>query len=83
MPYHEENFTELTETEVESYIVHDLSYGPSCYLWDYLRRSGANGFFLPLSGGADSASTALIVYNMCEVAFKSIESDDSILPTLR
>jgi NAD+ synthase (glutamine-hydrolysing) len=24
--------------------------GPACWLWDYLRRSGATGFFLPLSG---------------------------------
>jgi NAD+ synthase (glutamine-hydrolysing) len=28
--------------------------GPACWLWDYLRRSGAAGFFLPLSGtGSD------------------------------
>lgn len=33
-----------------------LSSGPACWLWDYLRRSGASGFFIPLSGGADSAS---------------------------
>jgi NAD+ synthase (glutamine-hydrolysing) len=24
--------------------------GPACWLWDWLRRSGAAGFFLPLSG---------------------------------
>jgi NAD+ synthase (glutamine-hydrolysing) len=24
--------------------------GPACWLWDFLRRSGAAGFFLPLSG---------------------------------
>lgn len=24
--------------------------GPACWLWDYLRRLGAAGFFLPLSG---------------------------------
>ena len=24
--------------------------GPACWLWDYLRRSGGSGFFLPLSG---------------------------------
>lgn len=68
---------------MSEYIVHDISYGPSCYLWDYLRRSGASGFFLPLSGGADSASTALIVYNMCEVAFNSINTDPTILKSLR
>jgi hypothetical protein len=34
--------------------------GPACWLWDYLRRSGASGFMLPLSGGADSSSVAAI-----------------------
>jgi NAD+ synthase (glutamine-hydrolysing) len=38
--------------------------GPACWLWDYLRRSGAAGFLLPLSGGADSSSVAAIVAAM-------------------
>lgn len=38
---------------------------------------------MPLSGGADSASTALIVYNMCNVAFNSMQKDPSILLGLR
>lgn len=29
----------------------EIASGPACWLWDYLRRSGCNGFFLPLSGG--------------------------------
>lgn len=29
----------------------EISLGPACWLWDYLRRSGMSGFFLPLSGG--------------------------------
>lgn len=37
------------------------SLGPPCWLWDYLRRSGLAGFFLPLSGGLDSASVACLV----------------------
>jgi NAD+ synthase (glutamine-hydrolysing) len=39
----------------------EIGRGPACWLWDFLRRSGAGGFFLPLSGGADSAATAAIV----------------------
>lgn len=46
-------------------------YGPACWLWDYLRRSGASGFLLPLSGGADSSSTAAIVGCMCQVHTKN------------
>lgn len=38
----------------------------SSYLWDYIRKSGASGIFLALSGGADSGITALIVHFMSE-----------------
>lgn len=31
---------------------------------DFLRRSGASGYFLPLSGGADSSAVAAIVHTM-------------------
>ena len=50
----------------------EIRYGPACWLWDYLRRSNQGGFFLPLSGGIDSCSTALIVYSMCEMVFEKI-----------
>jgi len=37
-------------------------------LWDYLRKSRANGFVLSLSGGADSAACALLVRLACHWA---------------
>ncbi|RKP05405.1 hypothetical protein THASP1DRAFT_35345 [Thamnocephalis sphaerospora] len=43
----------------------EISMGPALWLWDYLRRCGMRGFFLPLSGGLDSGSVACIVYSMC------------------
>jgi len=46
--------------------------GPALWMWDYLRRSGARGFFLPLSGGADSASVAALVASMSQMIFQSI-----------
>jgi NAD+ synthase (glutamine-hydrolysing) len=46
----------------------ECALGPACWLWDYLRRSKAGGFLLPLSGGADSASVCAIVYVMCRFA---------------
>ncbi|EQC40110.1 NAD+ synthase (glutamine-hydrolysing) [Saprolegnia diclina VS20] len=46
----------------------EIALGPACWMWDYLRRSKAKGFFLPLSGGADSASVACIVGVMCHLA---------------
>lgn len=45
----------------------ECAMGPACWLWDYLRRSGARGFLLPLSGGADSAAVSAIVFTMCRL----------------
>ncbi len=50
----------------------EIAHGPALWLWDYLRRSGARGFYIPLSGGADSASVAAIVGSMCNLVFESI-----------
>ncbi|CAN0491360.1 unnamed protein product, partial [Discosporangium mesarthrocarpum] len=49
----------------------ECALGPACWLWDYLRRSGAGGFFLPLSGGADSSSVAVIVGIMCQAVLEA------------
>jgi len=62
----------MSEQQILKKVENELTFGPSCYLWDYLRRSGGSGFFLPLSGGADSASTALIAYNMCYIVYEAI-----------
>lgn len=39
----------------------ELVYGPSLWLFEYLMKSKASGYLLPLSGGADSASTVCIL----------------------
>ncbi|KAM9764761.1 glutamine-dependent NAD(+) synthetase isoform 1-T1 [Menidia menidia] len=51
----------------------EISLGPACWLWDYLRRSGQAGFLLPLSGGVDSSSTACIVHCMCVLLCQAVE----------
>jgi len=56
--------------------VEEIGYGPACWLWDYMRRSGAAGFFLPLSGGADSASVAAIVGSMCHLVMERAHAGD-------
>lgn len=53
----------------------EFSFGPACWLWDYLRRSGKTGFFLPLSGGADSASTLAFVGIMCRIVMECAKGD--------
>ena len=49
--------------------------GPACWLWDFLRRSGAAGYFLPLSGGADSSATAAIVGCMTTLVTEAAQED--------
>jgi NAD+ synthase (glutamine-hydrolysing) len=63
----------------------EIARGPACWLWDYLRRSGAGGFLLPLSGGADSSSVAAIVGCMCQMVYTAamVEKDDSVLADVR
>ncbi|XP_057308920.1 glutamine-dependent NAD(+) synthetase-like [Hydractinia symbiolongicarpus] len=53
--------------------VEEIALAPACWLWDYLRRSGCSGFFLPLSGGIDSSSTACIVASMCRLVVSSVK----------
>ena len=53
----------------------EIEKGPALWMWDYLRRSGGSGYFLPLSGGADSASTAALVASMCKLVFESVTVD--------
>ncbi|KAN0040034.1 hypothetical protein ACTA71_011918 [Dictyostelium dimigraforme] len=50
----------------------EIGFGPACWLWDYLRRSGLSGYFLPLSGGADSAATAAIIGIMCQLVILDV-----------
>ena len=54
----------------------EIGRGPALWLWDQLRRVGARGFFLPLSGGADSSSTATIVASMANIVFQAIQDGD-------
>ncbi|PFH35638.1 putative glutamine-dependent NAD(+) synthetase protein [Besnoitia besnoiti] len=51
----------------------EIAWGPACWMWDYLRRSGAGGFFLPLSGGADSSAVATVVAFMCRIVMASVK----------
>ncbi|KAE8328923.1 hypothetical protein BDV39DRAFT_214172 [Aspergillus sergii] len=62
----------------------EVALGPACWLWDYLRRSGAAGFFLPLSGGIDSCATAIIVHSMCREVIKAVsEGNEQVIKDVR
>ena len=73
------------EKEVKYHIPEEeLALGPPSYLWDYLRRAGAAGYFVPLSGGIDSCSTAVMVFSMCRLVFSACQSgNDQVLKDCR
>jgi len=54
----------------------EIALGPACWLWDYLRRSKAAGFLVPLSGGIDSCATAVLVFSMCRLVIEAMEQGD-------
>ncbi|KAG1735523.1 hypothetical protein EDB19DRAFT_1896247 [Suillus lakei] len=54
----------------------EIALGPACWLWDYLRRSRTQGYFVPLSGGIDSCATAVIVYSMCRLVVETARKGD-------
>lgn len=58
----------------------EIAFGPACWLWDYLRRSSMSGFLLPLSGGADSSSSAAIVGSMCTLVVDAILCEETPYP---
>ena len=47
----------------------EIAYGPCSWLWDYLRRSGTQGFFLPLSGMENSRKILKIIIFQIFVIF--------------
>lgn len=54
------------------------------YLWDYLRKSGARGFFICLDGNYVSSTNALLIYYLCYKAYNEIVSGNyEVLVTLR
>lgn len=57
----------------------EIALGPACFLWDYLRRSRAGGFIVPLSGGIDSCATATIVFSMCRLVVAEIKAGNKIV----
>jgi NAD+ synthase (glutamine-hydrolysing) len=51
-----------------------MELGPACWIWDYLRRSNAAGFVVPLSGGIDSGCTATIIFSMCRLVMDALQA---------
>ncbi|KAL8749211.1 MAG: hypothetical protein Q9184_006898 [Pyrenodesmia sp. 2 TL-2023] len=57
----------------------EIALGGACWLWDYLRRSRAAGFFIPLSGGIDSCATSVIVFGMCRLVVSAMHQGNELV----
>ncbi|CAJ0937689.1 unnamed protein product, partial [Mesorhabditis belari] len=68
-----ESLTEPIVTRQKS-PTEELCEGPPAWLWHYLRRSKAAGFFLPLSGGSDSSAVAVMVRLMCDKVCAAVKN---------
>lgn len=56
----------------------------SSFLWDYLRKTGASGYFVGVSGGVETSANAICVYYMCMKVFKEVHQGNAfVLKTLR
>lgn len=65
-------------------VVEEIEHAPALWVWDYLRRSGARGLFLPLSGGQDSTGVAAVVCSMANILMKEINNgNQQVLDELR
>ncbi len=53
----------------------EFTRAASLGLFDYMRKSRSNGFVLNLSGGADSASCACLVFLMVNLALRELGSE--------
>ncbi|KAL8731372.1 MAG: hypothetical protein Q9166_003464 [cf. Caloplaca sp. 2 TL-2023] len=62
----------------------EIALGGACWLFDYLRRSHAAGFFIPLSGGIDSCATSVMVFSMSRLVVSAIhEGNKQVLQDAR
>ncbi|KAL8799923.1 MAG: hypothetical protein Q9182_005542 [Xanthomendoza sp. 2 TL-2023] len=52
----------------------EIGLAAGCWIWDYLRRSGQAGAFLPLSGGIDSAATAVIFFSTARLVYAAVQN---------
>ncbi|KAF7525337.1 hypothetical protein G7054_g11120 [Neopestalotiopsis clavispora] len=62
----------------------ELYMAEAVYLWQYLTRTNAGGFFLALSGGLDSCTVATLVFGMAQLVLVSINAGErTVLDDLR
>ncbi|KAI1880261.1 hypothetical protein JX265_001882 [Neoarthrinium moseri] len=54
----------------------EMYMAEAVYLWQYLTRANAGGYFLALSGGLDSCSVATFVFGMARLVLESINAGE-------
>jgi NAD+ synthase (glutamine-hydrolysing) len=54
----------------------EIYMSTAVFLWQYLVRTNSAGYFLALSGGLDSSTTALMVFGMARLVLESIKAGE-------
>lgn len=55
----------------------EIYMSTAVFLWQYLVRTNSAGYFLALSGGLDSSTTALMVFGMARLVLESITAGET------
>eukprot|EP00829_Urostomides_striatus_P002230 TRINITY_DN1240_c0_g1_i2.p1 TRINITY_DN1240_c0_g1~~TRINITY_DN1240_c0_g1_i2.p1 ORF type:complete len:483 (-),score=115.03 TRINITY_DN1240_c0_g1_i2:34-1482(-) len=72
--------TEPLKEEIKPLPIHqELAFCSGGWLWDYLRHARAIGFFIPLSGGADSAACSTILAVLSERLFAEYQKNNAFV----
>lgn len=77
---HELWMEKIRKTPPMKLVIHDpmmeIHLSTAVFLWQYMCRTNSPGFFLALSGGLDSSTTALFVYGMAKLVVESIKDGE-------
>ncbi|KAL9613085.1 MAG: hypothetical protein Q9167_002342 [Letrouitia subvulpina] len=62
----------------------EIGMATGCWMWDYIRRASAAGAFLPLSGGVDSAATAVMFCSMTRLVYEASQTgNEQVIKDMR
>ncbi|KAL9038623.1 MAG: hypothetical protein Q9214_005205 [Letrouitia sp. 1 TL-2023] len=62
----------------------EIGMATGCWMWDYIRRASAAGAFLPLSGGVDSAATAVMFCSVTRLVYKASQAgNEKVIKDMR
>ncbi|KAL8715588.1 MAG: hypothetical protein Q9220_000924 [cf. Caloplaca sp. 1 TL-2023] len=78
--------TKLTPTKTATVLGPEAEIGNAtgAWMWDYIRRSGQAGAFIPLSGGLDSAAASVMFASTVRMVYKeTLKGNQQVIDDMR